>query len=315
MKFTITSRCKYLLIAAVLILGLSIQAPADAGNHGTNKADKSYTRFSALPEKLFKRKLKQHDPSYAISPEAVLYKLKQTHNITLVDVRSPEDFKRLHIPGSLNIPLHAVKTKGFLRSVAVVLIHEGFQYSLLETECRQLTDMGFKVLILDGGLPAWERSGNKVAGDLFALEEMQIVSPQVLFQEKDYENILLLDISPVKSNISRQWMSHSKHLPVSAEAGEWARKIERTIASHKNQPFFSILVFNETGDGYGRANKILSNLGLNAFFLQGGVAGYRRYLRNLMLSWQPLDSRIKTSRKCRTCVKENEENIITQVCK
>ncbi len=110
-------------------------------------------------------------------------------------------------------------------------------------------------------------------------------------------------------------MPSSNHLPVPAEPGEWARKIERIIASHKNQPFFSILVFNETGDGYGKANKILTGLGLNAFFLQGGVAGYRRYLKDLMLSWQPLDSRIKTSRKCATCVKEIEENINTEVRK
>ena len=98
-------------------------------------------------------------------------------------------------------------------------------------------------------------------------------------------------------------MPFSKHLPIPAEAGEWARKIERIIASHKSQPFFSILVFNEPGNGYGRANKILTGLDLNVFFLQGGVAGYRRYLKDLRLSWQPLDRRIKTSRKCGTCVK------------
>ena len=189
MKFTITSISKDLLIAAVLILGLSIQVPAAAGNH---RANESYHSISEIPAKIFQRKLKLQDASYSISPDAVLYKLKQNHKITLVDVRNPEDFERLHIPGSLNIPLHAVKTKGFLKSVAVVLVNEGFQYSLLVTECRQLTDMGFKVLILDGGLPAWKRSGNKLAGDLFALEEMQIVSPHVLFQEIRFYTFLIL---------------------------------------------------------------------------------------------------------------------------
>jgi rhodanese-related sulfurtransferase len=309
MKFTLTSKSKYHLIAAVLILGLSSQVSAAAGNHRTNG---SYHSISEIPTKLFKRKLKQHDPSYAISPDAVPYKLKQTHNITLVDVRSPEDFKRLHIPGSLNIPLHAVKTKGFLRSVAVVLIHEGFQYSLLATECRQLTGMGFNVLILDGGLPAWERSGNKVAGDLFALDKMQIVSPHNLIQEIDYENILLIDVSQVKSDISRQLMPHSKHLPGSFDPGEWVRRLDRLIKSQKNQPFFTILICNETGDGYHNLDKILTTAGINTFFLQGGVAGYGRYLEDLMLTWQPRDSRIKTNRKCGTCVKEIEKKIIPE---
>ena len=312
MKFTLTSRSKDLLIAAVLILGLSSQVPAAAGNHRANKSNESYHSISENPTKIFKRNLKQQDPSYAISPDAVLYKLKQNHRITLVDVRNPEDFERLHIPGSLNISLHAVKTKDFLKSVGVVLIHEGFQYSLLETECRQLTDMGFKVHILDGGLPAWERSGNKLAGDLFALEEMQLVSPHALIQETDYENILAIDISPVKSKISRQWMPHSKHLPVSSDPGEWVRRLYRLITSYQNQPFFTILVCNETGDGYHNLDKILTNAGVNAYFLQGGVAGYRRYLEDLMLTWLPRDSRIKTSRKCGTCVKEVEKKIIPE---
>jgi len=312
MKFTITSRSKDLLITAVLILGLSIQVPAAAGNHWANKSIESYHSISEIPAKIFKRKLKQQDAFYSMSPDAVLYKLKQNQKITLVDVRNPEDFERLHILGSLNIPLHAVKTKVFLKSVAVVLVNEGFQYSLLATECRQLTDMGFKVFILEGGLLAWKRSGNKLAGDLFALEEMQLVSPHVLFQEKDFENILVIDISPVKSKISRQWMPHSKHLPVSSDPGEWVRRLYRLITSHKNQPFFAILVCNETGGGYHNVDKILANAGVNAFFLRGGVVGYNRHLEDLMLTWQPRDSRIKTSRKCGTCVKEIEKNIIPE---
>ena len=312
MKFTLSFKSKYHLIAVVLILGLSSQVPTAAGNHRTNKSYGSYHSISDIPTKIFKHKLKQQDPSYAISPDAVLYKLKQTHNITLVDVRSREDFKRLHIPGSLNIPLHAVKTKGYLKTVAVVLIHEGFQYSLLATECRQLTDKGFKVHILDGGLLAWERSGNKLAGDLFALEKMQMVSPHVLFQEKDYENVLVIDVSPVKSKVSRQRMPHSKHLPISSDPGEWVRRLYRLISSQKNQPFFTILICNETGDGYHNLDKIFTTAGVNAFFLQGGVIGYGRYLEDLLLTWQPRHSRIKTSRKCETCVKETEKNIIPE---
>ena len=93
------------------------------------------------------------------------------------------------------------------------------------------------------------------------------------------------------------------------------KKLNRIIADHKNQPFLSVVVFNETGDGYDRANKILAGLEVNTFYLQGGVAGYKRYLEDLLLSWLPRDSRIKTNRKCRTCVKEIEENIITEIRK
>jgi rhodanese-related sulfurtransferase len=309
MKFIITFRSKSLLITTVLILALSIQAPAAAGTFTTYKTNEANNSISEIPEKLFNRKPQQHDSSFAISPDEVFYKLKQKQKITLVDVRSPEDFARLHIPGSLNIPLYAVKTKVFLKSFPVVLVNEGFHYSPLQSECQRLKDQGFKAFILDGGLPAWKRMANRLVGDLFALEEMQMVSPHVFFQEKDCQNTLVIDISSVQTEISRQLMWNSKHLPVPADPAEWARKLDRIIASHKNQPFLSILVFNETGDGYARANKILAGLGVNAFYLQGGVAGYKQYMADLMLSWLPRASRIKTNRECRTCSEEIEELI------
>ena len=262
---------------------------------------------------LFNRNLKQHDASFAISPDAVLYKLKQNQKISLIDVRNQKDFERFHIPGSLNIPLHAVKTKVFLKSFPIVLINAGFHYSPLQSECRQLADSGFKAFILDGGLLAWNRKGSRLVGDLFALEEMKSVSPREFLREKDYENTLVVDISPVQTQISRQLMPYSRHLPVSAEPGEWLRKLDRIISDHKNQPFLSVVVFSETGDGYGRANKLFADLSVNAFFLEGGVTGYKRYLEDLMLSWLPRDSRIKTNRECRTCSGEIEENIITEI--
>ena len=313
MKLIILIKTKSPLVIGGLILVLSIQVSAAAGNHGTNRTNETYYSISEISEKLYNRKPKQYESSLAISPDAVLYKLKQKQKFTLVDVRNPEDFARLHIPGSLNIPLYAVKTKIFLKSFPIVLINAGFHYSPLATECRKLKDMGFKIFILDGGLPAWKRKGSRIGGDLFALEEMQAVSPHVFFQEKDCENTLVIDISPVQTAISRQLMPYSRHIPVSAEPGEWFQKLNRIIADHKNQPFLSVVVFNETADGYDRANKILAGLGVNAFYLQGGVAGYKKYLGDLLLSWLPRDSRIKTNRQCRACAKETEEKIITEI--
>lgn len=312
MKFNRTSRSKIHLITAVLILGLSIQAPTAAGIHITNKSNESYHSISEIPEKRLKSNLKKHDPSLAISPDTVQYKLKQKQKITLIDVRNPQDFERMHIPGSLNIPLHAVKSKVFLKSFPVVLINEGFHYSPLVSECRQLKDMGFKAYILDGGLLTWNRKGSRLVGDLFALEDMKTVTPRVFLREKEYKNALVIDISPVQTEISKQLMPFSVHIPVSADPGEWFRKLDRIITSHKAFPFLSVVVFNETGEGYGSVNNILVGAGVNAFLLQGGLAGYGRYLEDLMLSWKPLDSRMKTNRKCGICVKEEESPFVIQ---
>ena len=315
MKLIIRIKPKSPLVIGVLILALSIQVSAAAGNHGADRANEIYHSISQIPEKLYNRKPKQYESSFAISPDEVLHRLKQKQKITLVDVRNPGDFARLHIAGSLNIPLHTLKTKVFLKSFPIVLVNAGFHYTPLETECRKLKDMGFKVFILDGGLPAWKRKGSRIGGDLFALAEMQAVSPHVFFQEKDFENTLVIDIAPVQTELSRQLIPYSRHIPVCAEPSEWFRKLNRIITDHKNQPFLSVVVFNETGDGYDQTNKIFAGLDVNVSYLQSGVAGYKRYLEDLLLSWLPRDSRIKTNRKCKSCVKKIGENIITEIHK
>lgn len=250
--------------------------------------------------------IKNRDSSLAIPVEVALYKLRQRQKIALVDIRKREDFERLHIAGSMNIPLYAVKTRLFLRSFPVVLINEGFHYRPLEKECRQLADLGFKVSILDGGLPAWKGKGGRLEGDLFALKEMRAVAPQIYFQEKDYENNWIIDISPVQSEVSRKLMSWSKHMPLLANPEQWARKLRRIIENHKNQPFLNILVFNETGGEYGELDEIAAGLGVNTFYLEGGIAGYKRYLESLSLSWRPRNSRIRTDTACETCREEIE---------
>ena len=51
----------------------------------------------------------------------------------------------------------------------------------------------------------------------------------------------------------------------------------------------------------------MNRMGLDAFYLQGGVAEYQKYLEGLMLSWKPRDSRMKTVGNCKPCGKEAED--------
>jgi rhodanese-related sulfurtransferase len=262
---------------------------------------------SKIPNELIARKINKHDPSLAISVEAVLYKIRQSRQFTLVDVRSKPDFERLHIPGSINIPLYAVKTKTYLKSAPVVLVNEGFRYTDLQNECRRLAERGFKVSILDGGLPAWKRNGGQLVGDLFALEDMKAVSPLVFFREKNYENTLVVDISPARSEASSRLIPYASHIPVSDDNDASAAKFKKLITN--NKPFQSIIIFNETGEQYERVEKIMNRMGIETFNLQGGVAGYQKYLEGLLLSWKPRDSRMKTVSNCKPCGDKTAEHI------
>ena len=71
-------------------------------------------------------KLKKCQAAFAISVESVLQKSKEKQEIILVDGRKSDAFEKFRIPGSINIPLYAVKTKAFLRTKLLVLVNEGY---------------------------------------------------------------------------------------------------------------------------------------------------------------------------------------------
>ena len=82
----------------------------------------------------------------------------------VLDVRSPEEFNRGHIPGAVNVDINA---PGFASRVArldrskpiLVNCHAGSRGAVAAAE---LAKLGFKTICnLEGGLAAWERSGNK----------------------------------------------------------------------------------------------------------------------------------------------------------
>ncbi len=263
--------------------------------------------LSKIPDELIARQLKQHDPTLAISVDAVLYKLRQNQAFTMVDVRSREDFERLYIPGSVNIPLYAVKTKTYLKSAPIVLVNEGFRYAEQESECRRLAAQGFKVFILDGGLPAWQRKGGQLAGDLFALDDMRAVLPREFFREKDYADTIVVDISPARSELSKRLIPYAEHIPVLEDLDRAAADFKKLFSKNKTKPFQSIIIFNQNGDQYAKVEKIISRMGIGAFNLKGGADGYQKYLQGLVLSWNPRDSRMKTVGSCKPCGEKTEE--------
>jgi predicted sulfurtransferase len=77
----------------------------------------------------------------------------------------------------------------------------------------------------------------------------------------------------------------------------------------KNKPFHSIVIFNETGEQYEKAEKMMNRIGIDTFHLKGGVAGYQKYLEGLLLSWKPRDSRMKTVSNCKPCGEKTAEHI------
>jgi rhodanese-related sulfurtransferase/DNA-binding transcriptional ArsR family regulator len=82
-------------------------------------------------------------------------------SVTVLDVRPHDEFALGHIPGAVNIPLHALAQHltAFKRSREIIAYCRG-PYCVLSFEAvALLRDKGFKVRRLEDGMPEWRAAG------------------------------------------------------------------------------------------------------------------------------------------------------------
>ncbi|NHN61139.1 MULTISPECIES: rhodanese-like domain-containing protein [Halorussus] len=96
-----------------------------------------------------------------ISPEEVEQLLDADEDVRVVDIRSEEEFERGHIPGSENIPFHAladeIESLDGAERVVTVCPHgkASVQAARLVSSYEGVAD-GARVESMAGGLSAWE---------------------------------------------------------------------------------------------------------------------------------------------------------------
>src|SRR5206468_12670432 len=82
----------------------------------------------------------------------------------VLDVRSPEEFAKGHVPGAVNLDINAPgftqKAAQFDKSKTILVnCHAGSRGAIASA---QLAKLGFKTVCnLDGGLDAWEKAGHQ----------------------------------------------------------------------------------------------------------------------------------------------------------
>jgi rhodanese-related sulfurtransferase len=246
--------------------------------------------------------VRMSNPTLSVSADALLHKLRQNQPITLVDIRSPEEFDKSRIPGSINIPLYAIKTKAFLKSVPFVLVEDGYRYKSLESQCRNLRDEGFEASFLIGGLNAWKHRGGPLQKEVFELKTFNRISPQAFYQEKNYEEWIVINASTEQTPASMELFPNALHIPVIDGAGNVAINLKKKTGPGRSRLSCPLMIFNEDGNQYRKIEKIIEKAGLlNAFYLEGGLRAYDEFLNHLALSRKPRDERLKTSRACGAC--------------
>jgi len=93
--------------------------------------------------------------------------LKQGEKVVVIDARSPENYAKEHIPGAINLP-HRTMSKestGKLDAAALYVVYcDGIGCNASTKGALNLTQLGFRVKELIGGLDWWKRDGHPTEG-------------------------------------------------------------------------------------------------------------------------------------------------------
>ena len=273
----------YPLIGLLLLMSGTVQCPARQ-----TAASSDDSRSNSIRSSL------------ATSVAAALFGLKEK-KLVLVDVRLSRDFEKCHIPGSLNIPIYALKTKTFLKAKPVVLVNEGFHVTPLARACTDLNQSGFSATILAGGLAAWEDAGADLAGDPFARAALRQITPQDLYLERDNPHVSIV----ADSDGGKAYGGFGPNLQrlSGLEKQETATAMKKNKGSSSSDPFACLVVVTAMGGSrHAMIQRNFASAGLHkVFFLEGGAKAYAAYLDDLLLTRQPKQQRILRNNGCPTC--------------
>jgi rhodanese-related sulfurtransferase len=211
--------------------------------------------------------------AHAVTFASLNERIEAGNPLFLVDVRSEAAYARFSIPGSLNIPLFTVKTKGFLKAKPVILIDGGARPRQLNAACEQLHAVGFTAKFLFGGLHAWATAGGELQGDLFAQQTLSRIAPETLFVEYDPALWVLIDVA--QDSPASPLFPDSLSVPFDpAEPCRFLTQLRHTLDERTD---LLMLLYTQSGQGYEAIEHALRDTGLPPiFFLEGGAQSYRR---------------------------------------
>ncbi len=244
----------------------------------------------------------RHNADLFVSVQDALEMLGQKNKVFLVDVRPRNAFDAFRIPGSINIPAYAVKTKTQLKNRSVILINQGHSYKCLEQTCENLKTLGFSARIMAGGLNGWRQAGGPLEGDFFAQKELNRVGPRSFYEEKNYANWLVIDATGIAADEVQRLIPEAQQVSKSEGMDAVAAQVAERGRKFEQDPLFSVIIFDEHGKTYDTMEKALKKGQLqNICFLSGGFRNYEKYLKEQAVIGSHEKGKRISIRKCATC--------------
>ena len=208
------------------------------------------------------------DGTLYVGPQDAETAIHDPGSATWVDVRPEEAYAQIRIPGSLQIPVYAIKTKEFLKGRRVVVVDEGHGSPVLEAECRKLREMGFSDLSLwPGGLNAWRQLGGTLEGS--SAVDIDRVPPSALRHLANATDWLVVDASG--GTTSRL----DGAVAISFDGSKKTEFVSALNAAREARPpATSVLLATDTGADYGAMVETAGKLNAFTFYLEGGWAAW-----------------------------------------
>lgn len=294
-------RFPFFLILFVLILASSFhgcpfaRADGKPGSplHASNGADLLF------PESWLTGVAREPDLPILVSAEALLREDPMGRETVILDIRGQADVDQCRIPGSLHIPLHAVRTREFLKSRRLVLVGRNGFDEREEAECARLNTEGFIAFLLDGGISAWSAAGRPVEGEGCQAESLNAVSPVEWLASRRDDRWLLVNACRSKQSDGLRLIPQAVILPDPENLDVLRSLIGRRPAG---QPF-TLLLFDDDGSDIPKLAQALAKSKLpRLLFLEGGITHYQAFLeRQAALVDAQRSSSRKASSSCASC--------------
>lgn len=217
--------------------------------------------------------------------------LRAKKDFSFVDVRSATEFDQYHIAGSINIPIHLLKTKEFLKKTHAVLLDDGRSTIELEKTCHELRGNGFEqVSVLDGGLFAWNASKRPLEGDPLEISKLNLLTVNELFEIRSADSLLVLDITAtgVGKDVHTWLPKKITSIPYRAKDGSTLKISKFIQETSKKNPQKKLLLIADGNEIYEQIDVKIKPAGAasGVLRLDGGINGYKAHVTKQMALWR-----------------------------
>lgn len=227
---------------------------------------------------------RRRDPSCYVSADSALLKAE---NAVLVDVRPAAEYSRYRVANSVNLPLHSLKTKAFLKDKTLMLVSRGIAEIDLERECQILKSQGYRPSIVQGGIRGLQEARATFVGQYPGPLALGAISAAELFEELKAENAKTVFIGTAAARGPPK--SFPKSFVIDRPDPALVAKKLRQLKGSMKQPT-RIVITDIAGRDYATIQSIVQRAGFkDVWYLSGGATAYEAFTKRQLAMWERME--------------------------